>query len=275
MPTVAEVAQRLEAFAPPSLAEEWDNVGLLWGDREQPVERMLTCLTLTPAVAREAIDRQVGLVVTHHPLPFQPMRQATTDTPAGAILWQLARAGVSIYSPHTSFDSTSGGINDQLAAALELRQVVSLLPSDRTNGEPTPQAVGAGRIGTLAQPTPLGELAERLMSFLEVDHLRMLGAAEREIEVVAIACGSGGSLFDAAVARSAEVIVTGEASFHSLLALESAEVAAMLTGHYASERFALEWLARWLANQFPTCQVEASRQERDPLRLVVRGEWSR
>src|SRR5690606_29556680 len=117
MPTVAEVIERLEAFAPPHLAEEWDNVGLLWGDREQPAESILTCLTLGPAVAREAIDRQVGLVVTHHPLPFRPLRRVTTDTATGSLLWQLARAGVSVYSPHTSFDSTSGGVNDQLATA--------------------------------------------------------------------------------------------------------------------------------------------------------------
>jgi putative NIF3 family GTP cyclohydrolase 1 type 2 len=108
------------------------------------------------------------------------------------------------------------------------------------------------------------------MSFLGVDHLRLVGAPEREVELVAVACGSGGSLFDAAVARGAELIVTGEASFHSLLELESAGVAAMLTGHYASERFALEWLAQWLAEQFPACQVEASRQERDPLQLILR-----
>jgi dinuclear metal center YbgI/SA1388 family protein len=270
MPNVAEIIERLEAFAPPHLAEEWDNVGLLWGDRQQPVDRMLTCLTLGPAVAREAIDRQVQLVVTHHPLPFQPLRQVTTDTATGSLLWQLARAGISVYSPHTSFDSTSGGINDQLATALELSQVVSLVPSDRSDGEPSPQGVGAGRIGTLGQPTQLRQLAERLMSFLGVDHIRLMGEAEREVELVAIACGSGGSLFDAAAARGAQVVVTGEASFHSLLSLETAGAAALLTGHYASERFALEWLAGWLADQFPACQVEASRQESDPLRLIVR-----
>src|SRR5690606_39182450 len=138
--------------------------------------------------------------------------RGTTDTATGSLLWQPARAGISVYSPHTSFDSTSGGVNDQLATGLELRQVVSLLPSDMTDGEPSPQGVGAGRIGTLGHPTPLRQLADRLMGFLGVDHLRLVGEPERKVELVAVACGSGGSLFDAAVARGAEVIVTGEAS---------------------------------------------------------------
>ena len=275
MPLVADVIQRLEAFAPTHLAEDWDNVGLLWGDRQLPVQRILTCLTLTAEVAEEAIARDVQLVVAHHPLPFQPLRQVTTDTATGLVLWRLARAGIAIYSPHTAFDSTSGGINDQLAAALELHEVVSLVPSATSDGEPTPQAVGGGRIGTTAEPTTLRQLAEGLMEFLQIDHVRVVGEDQQPVELVAIACGSGSSLFDQAVARGAGVIVTGEASFHSLLSLQAAGVAAILTGHYASERFALEWLAQWIASQLPSCEVAASHKECDPLRLVLRDTESR
>src|SRR5262245_37456662 len=100
MTTVAELCGFLEAFAPPELAAEWDNVGLLVGDRAQKVERVMTCLTITPMAVAEAIREQADLIVTHHPLPFKPLKRLTADEPAGRMLLDLIRAGVAIHSPH-------------------------------------------------------------------------------------------------------------------------------------------------------------------------------
>src|SRR5882672_6820935 len=115
MVSVGTIVEYLEQFAPPHLAADWDNVGLLLGDREARCERVMTCLTLTPAVAQEAIQADVQLVVTHHPILFRPIQRLTTDMPEGRMLLSLAKAGVAVYSPHTAFDNTAGGINDALA----------------------------------------------------------------------------------------------------------------------------------------------------------------
>jgi len=112
---LSTICDFLDQFAPPVLAAEWDNVGLLVGDRTQKVERVLTCLTITPAVAAEAIRERADLIVTHHPLPFRPLKRLTADEPAGRLLLDLIRAGVAIHSPHTAFDSAAAGINQQLA----------------------------------------------------------------------------------------------------------------------------------------------------------------
>src|SRR6185295_17432474 len=117
------------AFAPAALAAEWDNVGLLVGDRAQKVERIMTCLTITPAAASEAIREQADLIVSHHPLPFKPLKRLTADQPTGRILLDLIRAGISIYSPHTAFDSAAAGINQQLAEALGLKNIQPLEPA--------------------------------------------------------------------------------------------------------------------------------------------------
>jgi dinuclear metal center YbgI/SA1388 family protein len=129
MTTVADLAAWLESFAPSRLAEPWDNVGLLWGDRQSPVERVLTCLTVTPRVVAEAIEERVALIVSHHPVLFRAVKSVRADSPEGAILWPLARAGVAIYSPHTAFDNMEGGINDTLAGRLGLVEVGPLRPS--------------------------------------------------------------------------------------------------------------------------------------------------
>lgn len=126
MPDVAAVVDCLDEFAPPDLAARWDNVGLLLGDRAAPVERILTCLTVTPEVAAEAIEEHVQLIVTHHPILFRPVQRLTTATAEGRMLLELARARVAVYSPHTAFDNTRDGINDALASKLELTGVAPL-----------------------------------------------------------------------------------------------------------------------------------------------------
>ncbi|HZT81185.1 MAG TPA: Nif3-like dinuclear metal center hexameric protein [Gemmataceae bacterium] len=126
MLTVAAVVDHLERFAPQALAADWDNVGLLLGDRAAEVRRVLTCLTLTPEVAAEAVEFGAQLIVTHHPILFRPVKRLTTASPEGRTLLSLVRAGVSVYSPHTAFDNTAGGINEALARRLGLTELAPL-----------------------------------------------------------------------------------------------------------------------------------------------------
>lgn len=72
MTELNKVCEYLDQFAPLQLAEDWDNVGLLVGDRQRVVQRIMTCLTITPASADEAVREGADLIVTHHPLPFRP-----------------------------------------------------------------------------------------------------------------------------------------------------------------------------------------------------------
>ena len=88
----------------------------------------MTCLTLTPDVAQEAVERKADLVVTHHPILFRSVKRLTTGTSEGQMLLELIRAGVAVYSPHTAFDNGAGGINQWLANKLELKAVAPLRP---------------------------------------------------------------------------------------------------------------------------------------------------
>src|SRR6478609_5918231 len=161
MITVADICSFLEAFAPAALAAEWDNVGLLVGDRAQKVERVMTCLTITPAAAAEAIRERADLIVSHHPLPFKPLKRLTADQPSGRMLLDLIRAGIAIHSPHTAFDSAALGINQQLAQGLGLIEIQPLEPAAENAN------VGSGRFGRLSRATPLSEVASQLRQFLK------------------------------------------------------------------------------------------------------------
>ena len=264
MPAIEAVHAFLEKFAPSRLAEPWDNVGLLVGDWQTAVQRLMTCLTVTPTTAEEAIAGRADLIVTHHPLPFAAVKRLTSDTIAGRLLLELIAAGVAVYSPHTAFDSAAAGINQRLAEGLGLADITPLVPHQ--------EGQGAGRWGKLDRSLMLGELAQRLMKFLDIARLQMVGNAQQEIRTVAVACGAAGEFLEFARKVSSDAMVLGEARFHTCLEAEAWGIGLLLPGHFASERFAVEDLAGLLGRQFPEIQVWASRRERDPLGWIDAGQ---
>jgi dinuclear metal center YbgI/SA1388 family protein len=260
MPPLSPVLAFLERFAPPRLAESWDNVGLLVGDRQRDVQRIMTCLTITPATAAEAVEERADLIVAHHPLPFGALKRLTTDTIVGRMLLELIAARIAIYSPHTAFDSAAEGINQRLAEGLSLRGIQPLVP--HAEGQ------GSGRYGWLEEPVPLAEFARRLQAFLRIERLQMVGQGGQPVRMAAVACGAAGEFLDAARHAGCDAMVVGETRFHTCLEAEAWGVGLLLPGHFASERFAVESLADVLAREFPEVEIWASRRERDPLQWV-------
>jgi dinuclear metal center YbgI/SA1388 family protein len=257
MPSVGTIADFLERFAPSRLAEDWDNVGLLVGDENRKTDRVMTCLTITPGTAAEAIAQAANLVVAHHPLPFRALKKLTAETTTGRMLLDLIGAKIAIYSPHTAFDSAANGINQRLARGLGLRGVFPLI-FDR-------QGLGSGRIGWLEEPLKLARVAERVKRFLSIDRLQLVGDPDRSVRTMAVACGAADEFLETAREADCDAMLIGETRYHTCLAAEAAGIGLILPGHYASERFAVECLADVLAEEFPSLEVWASRDERDPL----------
>jgi dinuclear metal center YbgI/SA1388 family protein len=260
---INDICDFLEQFAPLELAAEWDNVGLLVGDREAAAERVMTCLTVTPDSAGEAIAENAQLIVTHHPLPFRPLSRLTRDTTPGRLLLDLIGAGVAVYSPHTAFDSAAAGINQRLAEGLRLKSIAPLVPLSET-----PPGAGTGRFGIVDPASTVGDVAQRLKEFVGVDKLQVTGNVDRAVHKVAVACGSAGQFLADAQRLGCDLLVTGETSFHTCLEAEATVIAVLLTGHFASERFAVERLAEVLAQQFPKLTVWPSRCEKNPLQWI-------
>lgn len=263
MPLIDDVATFLERFAPSALAEPWDNVGLLLGDRHRDLERVMTCLTLTPDVAAEAIHERASLIVTHHPILFRAVKRLTTDSIEGSMLLELAKADVAVYSPHTAFDSAAEGINERLCRKLGLQNVQPLRPIERSLS-PT---VGGGRFGELSAPGDFKAFADTVRTTFQLQAIEVVSTS-RLIERVAVACGSAAEFLPDAHRAGCDLLVTGEARFHAALEARSLGIGLVLLGHYASERFAVEELAEVLLQEFTTVTVWASRVERDPLERV-------
>jgi GTP cyclohydrolase I len=249
-------------MAPLELAETWDNVGLLAGSADLEIDRVMTCLTISRKTVAEAIAEKANLLVSHHPLPFKPLNRVVASQPAGRWLWQLIRAGVAIYSPHTAWDNAEHGINAQLSSVLELQNVRPILPL-RASSTSIASSLGTGRIGEFGTPISVRAIAERFRS--RIFDVKPLSNApwSRVCRRVAIVCGSGGSLMADAIQAGADLLVTGEATYHQCLDAEAHQLALLQIGHYASERFAMNHLAEQLQAAFPSLTVWSSRHESD------------
>ncbi len=263
MASIDAICQALARIAPLRLAESWDNVGLLVGDRSESAERVIVCLTITPAVVDEALSDNANLIVVHHPLPFKPLQRITTDSIAGSMLLRLIRSGVAIYSAHTAFDSASEGINQMWADALQLQDIQPLVAAEQDD-----HGLGSGRCGKLSKPMSLQSLVVAAANQVGATAPRRVGDADQIVNKVAFACGSGGSFLAAARRRGCDALITGEATFHTCLEAESSRIGLGLLGHYWSERFAMQRLAEQLASEFSELSIWASRGESDPIHAV-------
>jgi len=158
----------MDAVAPPRLAQEWDNVGLLVGDRRAACKRVLLCIDTTPAVLAEAARLRCPLIISYHPVIFRPIKTIRADSDGtDAIVHEAIRRGIAIYSPHTALDAAEGGTNDVLAELCGLRdvgpfefvaggprecKVVVFVPPDALDRVAGAMfAAGAGRIGEYEQ----------------------------------------------------------------------------------------------------------------------------
>ena len=162
---IADVIRRIESYAPTSLAESYDNVGLLFGDNMREITSALLTLDVDIDVAHEAAEYGANLIVSHHPLIFNPIKTITADSAVGRCLLFLAENKISVYSAHTNLDSAEGGLCDLMAAMIGIENTSPVLPGTGGEGE---------KAAYRCPPSP-GLFLERRKSRLEPPGIRNLG----------------------------------------------------------------------------------------------------
>jgi dinuclear metal center YbgI/SA1388 family protein len=254
MSRVGDICQTLDQIAPLETAESWDNVGLLLGDENRSITKVMTCLTLTSAVLEEAVQSGTKMVVTHHPIPFKPLQKLTAATTTGRILLRAAEEGIAIYSPHTAWDNASQGINQQLAEALGLENVRPLKPFLNAKQPNT----GMGRQGLFSAPIALSKVEERLRQTLPSMSFRHTRESTTELRSIGIVCGSGGGFVSLVAQQGCDAMLTGESTYHQCLEAESLGICLIQIGHHASESFSMKTLAAMIEGSHSDIEAFAS-----------------
>lgn len=239
---IYEVCSVLEKYAPLTLAEDYDNVGLLVGDKNADVTGIITTLDVDIRVAAEAVDRGANLIVSHHPIMFSPIKKITADTPEGRLLMFLMQNNIAVYAAHTNLDSTEGGLNDLIAGFLSLTNTIPLHKYESGGG--------IGRVGTLPSAITLGELADKVRDTFSLPFVRYTGNAGRIISRVALCSGGGGSLTDDAINSGADVYITGDLKYNAVRDAAEYGLSIIEVDHFSSECFAKRLLAEILTDAF-------------------------
>ncbi|MGC9667183.1 Nif3-like dinuclear metal center hexameric protein [Planosporangium sp. 12N6] len=235
-PTVTDVVAVLEERYPPAWAEDWDRVGLVLGEPEAPVRRVLCVVDCVPETVEEAVAGGADLIVAHHPLLLRGVSSIAPTTYKGRLIHRLIRAGIALYTAHTNADVANPGVSDALAARLGL---VDLRPLRPASGVAAGAGRGTGRIGRLPQPVTLAELTDLAARALPATAwgVRAAGVPGRKIATVAVCGGAGDGFLADAVAAGVDAYLTADLRHHPASEFLSEGGPALLdAAHWATER---------------------------------------
>ena len=233
--TVSQVLAALERRNPVSLAADWDAVGLICGDPDAPVERVLFAVDPVSVVVQEAISGDYSMLITHHPLFLRAVHGVGAVDAKGRIVHSLIANGIALAAAHTNADHANPGVSDALGEALGLSQ---MRPIDALS-----ELTGTGRIGMLARPMTLEDFSAFVAAALPrtAHGVRVSGDPEALVQTVAVCGGAGDSLLDSVGAR-ADVYVTADLRHHRAQDHRADGGCALIdVAHWASE---WPWLQR-------------------------------
>lgn len=234
---VADIIKIMEEIAPPVMAEDWDNVGLMLGRRCKAVKKLLLALDITGEVVQQAIAQKADMIITHHPLIFRGLKRVTDNEWQQELLLTLAEKGIAVYSAHTNLDCVSSGVNDVLAKKLHLDNV-DVLDSDNS----------LGRIG-IVPVCSLHEFADTVKKVLRADYVAV-GDAGEQVHKVAVCGGAGSDLISLALLCGADTLVTGDIKYHEAQQAVFSGLNVIDAGHQPTELPVMDDLADRLSQRF-------------------------
>lgn len=257
MATVYDIYKAIDAAAPFTAAEDWDNSGILVGNSRK-VRKILTALDITSDVAREAVSVGADLVISHHPVIFKGLKELSPENPAVI----LAKAEIGAICAHTNVDAAKGGLNSYLCKVLGFNEIEGVcLDYD-----------GDCAIGIICE-TDRGisceELGKIIKEKLGCQAFRYT-SSQKIIRKIGICSGSGGDFLSGAIKNGCDALITGDVKHSVFISAKNAGFPVFDAGHYYTECIFSGWVKEALAlnvNEFQ--EIEISRAKSDIQPFVV------
>lgn len=269
---ISDILKSIELCAPSSLAESWDNVGLLVGNSKQEVHKVLVALDPTLQTVEETISCGAELLLTHHPAIFSPLSSIDTASPQGAFLQKALQHNVSHIASHTNLDHAAQGVSHALATALGLVDCEPLLPGREENS-------GLGCLASFAEPISWQECAGRIIEVLGLAGIQLAGKIPTVVSRVGLCGGSGSGFARAAYERGADLYISAEIKHDVARWAEDSSFCLVDAGHYATEQFAVSLLVKILRDYAGQngweLEVIKSVAEKAPFSLVTKDNFKR
>ena len=259
---VKNICNAIEAYAPLTLQEHYDNAGLQVGDPDSVVSAVLLCLDVTEETVKEAKERRCNLIVSHHPLIFKGLKNLTGADQTQRIVIEALREGIAIYSAHTNLDSTVEGVSYEMAHLLNLKNLEVLVPSEFD------KKVGLGIIGYYDNPVPQLEFLRKVKETFSVKALRYSAQTQSlVVKKVALCGGSGSSFIGHALASKADAYLSGDFKYHDYTSY-GLDMLIADVGHHESELCSRRILSRIIREAYPDCVTYFAESETNPIKIL-------
>lgn len=257
MVKVKNIMEAMEQIAPCFLKEDFDNVGLMVGDKNKDIKKVLVALDCTLDVVEEAKKNKVDLILTHHPLIFMKPSSITTDTLQGKKIIELIRNDISLYSSHTNLDSALNGINHKIVERLGYNKSELLEVSKKDD------LAGLGRIVELEEEIDFVEVVKNVKDKLNIKNVKAVKAKDK-VSKLAIINGSGQSFISMAIKKGADCIITGDTTYHFASDYKEMGINIIDAGHFATEQNVFFDVVKPIMERFNDVETIFSKVEEDP-----------
>lgn len=244
-----EIMQVIEAAYPRDAALDFDNVGLLAGRAEKEVNRVYIALDATDAVIDRAVKEGADMLITHHPLIFSPLKKITDEDFISRRIVKLIQNDISYYAMHTNYDVL--GMAELSEKILGIRDAEVLDVTMEKDG----RLEGIGRVGMLENPMTLEKCCVYVKHRLNLGSLKVFGDMKAEVSRIAISPGSGKTAVPAALAKGADVLVTGDIGHHDGLDAVEQGLSIIDAGHYGTEYIFIDDMKRFLEEKLPVLEI--------------------
>lgn len=263
MSKVIDISKRIEKMAPVCLKEDYDNVGIMIGDLNQDVKRVLLALDCTNEVIDEAIENKCDMIITHHPLLFRRPKNIVRGDILGDKIFKLVKEEITLYACHTNLDSARGGINETIVNMLGFTSNEIIEPHDNNNYKDC----GIGRIVRLEESLNLAEVIEKIKTNLNINNLRVARGKEK-IKTIAIINGSGQDFFNEARKLGADCIITGDTTYHFVSDYKEMGISIIDAGHFGTEFEVFLKTLEFLKEDFKGVEFINSIKSKDPYEFI-------
>lgn len=246
-----EIINLLNQWAPSYLIEEWDNTGFQIGDPEKKVGKILLALDLDRRVFEKAVEENVEMIITHHPIIFKPLNSVTRLGYKEKLIYDIIRNDIVVYNAHTNLDLAIGGVNHALAQVLGIKDTESLniVYKEEVNNVNSKKnqgiTYGYGRIGVVDEILLLDYL-DMIKERLDVEDLIVYGDVNKNIKKVAVCGGSGSSFIHDAFLKGADIYITGDVKYHEAQFADELGLIIIDPGHYHTEKVILPVIEKYL-----------------------------
>ena len=258
---IRDIIAPIEEFAPLSLQESYDNAGLVVGRLDDELQGgVLLAVDVTEAVIEEAIEKGCGLIITHHPIIFHPLKRLNSASVVERCVEMAIRNNIALYACHTNLDSAPNGMSWRVGEMLGLCDMEVL--------QPTIEGAGFGVVGTLTEGESEEAFLRRVQSVFGVKALRHSALLGHDVRRVAICTGAGASLMSEARASGCDIYLTADLKYNDFYTPDSHFVVVDM-GHFESEFCVIAILFDILSKIFINFALHKSAQSKNPVHYFV------